>query len=87
MTMNRLTLVVAVAGTVWGAPTAFAADPLHSFSAKRQFASQVISCMRKRMASDKYVSYNQAAKICKDEVTKQLEGGDAGPLVAADTKR
>jgi hypothetical protein len=42
--------------------------------------------MRKRMANDKYVSYNQAAKLCKDEVTKQLDASDTGPLVAADTK-
>jgi hypothetical protein len=84
--MNRLLLVVAIAGTVIGTSTALAADPGHSFSAKRQFASQVVSCMRKRMASDKYISYNQAAKICKDEVAKQLDGSDAGPLVAADSK-
>jgi hypothetical protein len=86
MTMNRLPLVVAITGSVLGTSTVLAADPAHSFSAKRQFASQVVSCMRKRMASDKYISYNQAAKICKDEVTKQLDGADAGPLVAADSK-
>jgi hypothetical protein len=86
MTMNRLALVVAIAGTVLGTSTALAADPAHSISAKRQFASQVITCMRKRMASDKYVSYNQAAKTCKEEVTKHLDGSDVGPLVAADTK-
>ena len=84
--MNRLPLVVAITGAVLGTSSALAADPAHSISAKRQFASQVITCMRKRMASDKYVSYNQAAKICKDEVTKHLDGSDAGPLVAADTK-
>jgi hypothetical protein len=86
MTMNRLPLVVAITGTVFGTSTALAAGPAHSVSAKRQFVSQVISCMRKRMANDKYVSYNQAAKICKDEVTKQLDGSNAGPLVAADSK-
>jgi hypothetical protein len=84
--MNRLPLVVAITGSVLGTSTAVAADPAHSFSAKRQFASQVVSCMRKRMASDKYISYNQAVKICKDEVTKQLDGSNAGPLVAADSK-
>jgi hypothetical protein len=86
MTMNRLPLVVAITGTVLGTSTGLAADPAHSFYAKRQFVSQVVSCMRKRMASDKYISYNQAAKTCKDEVTKQLDGTNAGPLVAADSK-
>jgi hypothetical protein len=84
--MNRLTLVVAIAGSVLGGPSVLAAAPGHSFSAKRQFASQVVNCMRKRMASDHYISYNQAARICKDEVTKHLDGADAGPLVAADAK-
>jgi hypothetical protein len=84
--MNRLPLVVAIAGSVLGSSSALAADPAHSFAAKRQFASQVISCMRKRMATDKYISYNQAAKLCKDEVSHQLDGSVAGPLVAADTK-
>ncbi|HTB27609.1 MAG TPA: hypothetical protein VK715_01545 [Steroidobacteraceae bacterium] len=73
--------------TVLGSSTALAADPAHpSWSAKRLFVSQVVNCMRKRMADDKHISYNQAAKICKDEVSKQTEGADAGPLVAADTK-
>jgi len=67
-------------------PAAFAADASHSLAAKRQYASQVIGCMRKRMANDKYISYNQAVKICKDEVSKQLDSSDTGPLVAADTK-
>lgn len=84
--MNRLTAVVAIAGTVLGTSTALAAYPPRSISAKRQFASQVVSCMKKRMASDKYISYNKAAKICKDEVTKLLDGTDGGPLVAADSK-
>jgi hypothetical protein len=84
--MNRLPAVIVIASSVIGASSVLAADPPHSLSAKRQFASQVISCMRKRMATDKYISYNQAVRVCKDEVTKQNDGADAGPLVAADTK-
>lgn len=78
-------LTVVAGSSVLASSTALAADPAHSsWSAKRQFASQVINCMRQRMSNDKYISYNQAAKICKDEVRKQST--DAGPLVAADTK-
>ena len=85
--MNRLPVVIAVAGSVLGSGLALASDPGHpSWSAKRQLVSQVINCMRKRMANDKYISYNQAAKICKEEVTRQADGTDTGPLVAADTK-
>jgi hypothetical protein len=77
---------MAIAGSVLASSATLAADPWHSFSAKRQFASQVIGCMRKRMANDKYVSYNQAAKDCKEQVARQNDA-PAGPLVAADTKR
>ncbi len=84
--MNRLPIVLAIAGSVLGSSSVIAADLPHSLSAKRQFASQVIGCMRKRMATDKYISYNQAAKLCKEEVSRALDGSDAGPLVAADTK-
>ncbi len=84
--MKRLPIVLAIAGGVLGSSAVLAADPARSLSAKRQFVSQVIGCMRKRMATDKYISYNQAAKLCKEEVTRQLDGSDAGPLVAADTK-
>jgi hypothetical protein len=85
-------VVIALSGSLMSLgltiSAAGAADPVpgHSFAAKRQFASQVISCMRKRMATDKSISYNQAARVCKDEVTKQLDNSETGPLVAADTK-
>jgi hypothetical protein len=84
--MNRLPAVIAIAGSVLGVSSALATDPPHSLSAKRQFVSQVIGCMRKRMAADQHISYNQAVKACKDEVTKQNDGSDAGPIVAAETK-
>ena len=89
--MNRLPAVIVpalitIAGSVLGCSTSLAADPGHSFAAKRQFASQVIDCMRKRMAVDKNIPYYQAAKTCKDQVAKQNDGAVARPLVAADTK-
>lgn len=91
-------VVITLAGSLLGAALGFAAsaaqaaDSPHSFAAKRQFASQVIGCMRKRMAEDKFISYNRAAKACKDEVTrdaaaKPVDASAAGPLVAADTPR
>ncbi len=88
--MNRLPAVIAIAGGVMatsvmtGLP-AFGADSTHTLPSKRQFVSQVINCMRKRMAVDKNISYNQAAKFCKDEVTRLAAGPDSGTLVA-DTK-
>ncbi len=89
--MNRLPAVIAIAGGVMassamtGSP-ALGADSTHSLSSKRQFVGQVINCMRKRMAVDKSISYNQAAKLCKVEVAQHEIGPAAGTLVAADTK-
>jgi hypothetical protein len=56
-----------------------------SFATKRQVAGMVIDCMKKRMSRDRQVSYNEAAKQCKQEVTRQFDNPPSGPLVA-DTK-
>lgn len=83
----RLPVMMTIAGSVLASSMSLAADPSHSFAAKRQYATQVIGCMRKRMSNDKYISYNQAAKDCKDWVAEQNQAPvPAGPLVAADTK-
>jgi hypothetical protein len=85
--VKRPTLILATAGAVVAASSspAFAADwngqPL---AVKRQMVSQVISCMKKRMAADRTISYNQAAKICRETVEGQLEKVTSGPLVASD---
>ncbi len=83
--MKRPTTILAVGVAVLAAAQAPAADwkgqPL---SVKRQMVIQVIGCMKKRMAADRLVSYNQAAKECREEVAAQLEKASAGPLVAAD---
>jgi hypothetical protein len=87
-TVVKVPVMMTIAGSVLASSMCLAADPWHSFAAKRLYANQVIGCMRKRMSTDKYISYNQAAKGCKDWVAQQNEGtaAAAGPLVAADTK-
>ena len=80
--MNPLPMILATA--VLASTQAQASDwkgqPL---AAKRQIASQVIDCMKRRMYSDRLVSYNDAAKTCRDQVQGQLEKATSGPLVAA----
>jgi hypothetical protein len=84
--MTRLTWILAVAGTLAAAAPAFSSDwKAQPLAVKRQLVSQVISCMKKRMSSDRLVSYNQASKECRESVEGQLEKSTAGPLVAADT--
>ena len=78
--------MMVIAAGLLTAPPGIAAESGHSLYARRQFFTEVVACMRKRMAVDKAISYNQAAKVCKEEVTRQGDGSNAGPLVAADTK-
>ena len=84
--MKRLTLILAVAGSVAATSPVFASDwKAQPLAVKRQMVSQVISCMKKRMSTDRQISYNQAAKFCRETVESQLEKSTSGPLVAADT--
>jgi hypothetical protein len=81
--MKRLPLILGCATAVLANSHAFSSDwkgqPL---AVKRQMASQLISCMKKRMYGDRQISYNEAAKRCRDEVQGQLEKASVGPLVA-----
>ena len=84
--MKRLTLILATACAVIAASHAFAVDwKAQPLAVKRQMVSQVVSCMKKRMSSDRMISYNQASKECRESVEGQLEKSTSGPLVAADT--
>jgi len=78
--------IVWVLSSLLLAEASFAVDWKHqSFATKRQAAAMVVDCMKKRMSRDRLISYNDAAKLCKQEVSKQFEGAPGGPLVA-DTK-
>jgi len=48
---------------------------------KRDAVVQIVKCMRKRMAADRMLSYNQAAKDCKQFVLNSSSG--SGPLVVS----
>ena len=84
--MNQLAATIAITGGLLTSSMVFAANPPHSFSAKRQFVSQVVGCMKKRMAADQHISYNAAARACKEQVNRQFETANSDPLVAADVK-
>jgi hypothetical protein len=82
--MKRLSAVIATTGTLLAGMQAPAADwKNQSFAARRQTVIQVADCMKKRMARDRAISYNEAAKVCRDQVYRQLPGPPEGPLVAA----
>ena len=85
--MNRIrvvipTLVALLAGTQ-GSAVDFKNQ---SLAQKRMAASMVIGCMRKRMSKDRVISYNEAARVCKQDVARQFDNTSHDALVAADTK-
>jgi hypothetical protein len=60
---------------------ALAVDPVsQSKTPPRHPLSQ---CMTKRMMSDRYLSYNEAAKVCKAQLKALNENAPARALVAA----
>jgi len=52
-------------------------------TARRQMIAKTAACMRKRMSIDRVVSYNEAAKTCKDQLRKQGDQPASDPLVTA----
>jgi hypothetical protein len=85
--MNRIPVVIALLGALLAGAPSSAVDLKHqSLATKRLAANLVIGCMRKRMSKDRSISYNEAARVCKEEVARQLDNASPGALVAADTK-
>jgi len=63
-----VTLTIAVMTVAALMCTPALAEPInHSVSSKHQ----LIACMTKRMSASRTVSYNDAAKLCKDQLKAQ----------------
>jgi hypothetical protein len=85
--MNRMPVVIGMLGALLAGTQGSAVDwKNQSISSKRQAVSLVVDCMRKRMSKDRSISYNEAARVCKQEVARQFDSAPSGTLVAADTK-
>lgn len=67
--MHPVTVVVAAGMMLVGAQ-ALAAPPKSQAALNRR---QLVDCMNKRMAADKAISYNEAAKVCKVQLKAQNE--------------
>jgi hypothetical protein len=52
---------------------------------KRQMLLLVVTCMRKRMSSDKVISYSDAAKVCRNQVNEQSNTPVSVAKVASDS--
>jgi hypothetical protein len=87
--INRLPAAVVIAGSVLANSMVCLAGQPHDYSVRRQFVVEVWSCMKKRMADDRSISYNHAFKACKAQVAgqqagSQQAGSQPAPLVAAE---
>jgi hypothetical protein len=82
--MTRLLTTIAMGVvTLAGAP-AIAVDAVsQSTLKKRQMIAQVVNCMKKRMSADREISYNAAAKVCKDQVNNRGSNSVSVALVAS----
>ena len=65
--MRRVTVIV-TAGMILVGAQALAASPKSQAALNRR---QLVDCMSKRMAFDKAISYNEAAKVCKIQMKAQ----------------
>jgi hypothetical protein len=84
--MIRVPTMIAIMSIVFAATQASAADPIaRPPMTKRQIIGQIIDCMKKRMYADRAISYNEAAKVCKNQIDVQNDASGPGALVAADT--
>ena len=56
-------------------------------TARQQMIAKTTDCMRKRMSADRVVSYNEAARTCRDQIRKQGERAVPNALVASGSPR
>lgn len=66
--MYRVLTVIAMTGLMCVGTQAFAANSRNQVAMRRR---QVVDCMSKRMSLNKSISYNEAAKACKDQMKRQ----------------
>jgi hypothetical protein len=84
--MNRVLTVTAMSGAIFAGAQALAVDSIRQPTmSKRQMIVQIVDCMKNRMSGNKTISYNEAAKACKDQISKQSNSSTSGALVASDT--
>jgi hypothetical protein len=85
--MNRVFTVIAMTSVMLVSARALAVDSVsQSTMSKRQLIAQMVGCMRKQMSANNTISYNEAMKACKDQISKQNDNSASRTLVASDTQ-
>jgi hypothetical protein len=84
--MNRLLTAIGATVLMFVGVHACAADSIKPPTMnKRQMIVYVAGCMKKEMASGKAVSYNQAMRVCRDQMNKQLDNSVSGAILVSAT--
>jgi len=84
--MNRILTVIAMTSVMLVGARALAVDSVgQSTMSKRQLIAQMVGCMRKQMSANNTISYHEAMKACKDQISKQSDNSASRTLVASDT--
>jgi hypothetical protein len=84
--MNTVAAVIALSGVILVGTEAYAGDSTSQrVMSKRETIAQVIGCMKKRMSANQSRSYNDAMKVCKDQINKESDNLPSDALVASDT--
>ena len=83
--MNRVPIVIATLGALLAGTQGSATDWRKQTVPTRRHSAvvMVLDCMRKRMSRDQLISYNDAHRVCKEEVARRLDGAPPGTLIAA----
>jgi hypothetical protein len=84
--MPRMLTMIAMGVVIHMGALAIADDATaQSTVSKHQMIVQVVNCMKKRMSVDKEISYNAAAKVCKNQVNNQSNNSESVAVVASDS--
>ncbi len=84
--MNRILTVIAMTSVMLVSARALAVDSVsQSTMSKRQLVAQMVGCMRKQMSANNTISYIEAMKVCKDQISKRSDSSASRTLVASDT--
>ncbi len=83
--MNHVLTALAMTGLLIGAQALAVDSTGQPTMSKRQLIAQMVGCMRKQMSANNTISYNEAMKACKDQISKQTDNSASRTLVASDT--
>jgi len=82
--MNHVLTAIAMTGLLIGAQALAVDSTGQPTISKRQRITQIVGCMRKQMSANNTISYNEAMKMCKDQMNTQSNNSASRTIVASD---